>query len=247
MNVISVYLLDELNEMPCLLGWQCHRQYPSVVFDWEHWQQDPLVTLVVSSQPNVAEQRSLANKLIANRWAWGLMPWQGAWALQAEAGSYPWQPCELKPPLLATTNWHRHTKTRSVEKCLPDPYTYQKGLKLLKGREDWELESAKIRFNTGKMICQDQLENKHKAMPVNGRCLAPSRIMSRMLRGKPAKPQWKLATSIGLILTLYFLLSYLKQGPVFMDQPLRNTSTLKASPKVESDTQDNTVAWKKLY
>ena len=130
------------------------------------------------------------------------MPWQGAWALQAEAGSYPWQPCELKPPLLATTNWHRHTKTRSVEKCLPDPYTYQKGLKLLKGREDWELESAKIRFNTGKMICQDQLENKHKATPVNGRCLAPSRIMSRMLRGKPAKPQWKLETSIGLILTL---------------------------------------------
>ena len=45
---------------------------------------------------------------------------------------------------------------------------------------------------------------------------------------------------------MYFLLSYLKQGPVFMDQPLRNTSTLKASPKVESDAQDNTVAWKKI-
>jgi len=56
-----------------------------------------------------------------------------------------------------------------VKKCLPDPHTYLKGLKLLKGREDWELESARIRSNTGKMICQDQLENKQKATPVKGR------------------------------------------------------------------------------
>jgi len=46
---------------------------------------------------------------------------------------------------------------------------------------------------------------------------------------------------------MYFLLSYLKQGPVFMDQPLRNTNPLKASTKsgkqnLQSDSPDNTAA-----
>ena len=35
----------------------------------------------------------------------------------------------------------------------------KKGLKLLKGRKGWELESAKIHSNTAKVICWDLLEN----------------------------------------------------------------------------------------
>ena len=33
-----------------------------------------------------------------------------------------------------------HTETRSVEKYSPNPHTYQKGLKLLTGKEGWELD-----------------------------------------------------------------------------------------------------------
>ena len=44
-------------------------------------------------------------KLIANRWAWELVPW-----MLAKAGRYPWQPREREPPLQAAANWHRHTE-----------------------------------------------------------------------------------------------------------------------------------------
>ena len=67
-----------------------------------------------------------------------------------------------------------HTETRSVEKYSPDPHAYQNGLKLLKGREGWELEPAKVRSDTDKMICRDQLEKKQSATPAKGRRLAPA-------------------------------------------------------------------------
>ena len=51
---------------------------------------------------------------------------------------------------MTAANWQHHTETGSVEKYLPDLHSYQKGLKLLKGREGWELESAEICSNTGK-------------------------------------------------------------------------------------------------
>ena len=43
-----------------------------------------------------------------------------------------------------------------------DPYTYQKGLKFLEGRESWELESTKSRSN-------HKLENKQSVPPAKVR------------------------------------------------------------------------------
>ena len=66
-------------------------------------------------------------KLIANRWAWELVPYRLAGGLRTSgtARRYPWQPCEREPPLHATATWHRHTEKSSVEKILTLPYTYQ--------------------------------------------------------------------------------------------------------------------------
>ena len=125
-------------------------------------------------------------------------------------------------------NWHRHTETRSVEKYSPDPHTYQKGLKLLKGREGWELDSlahrqidlqqsARIRKNSSikhrlsdpqrsARICKDSLAHRQSATPARWEppspCDHPASCHMRF-RGNLLTPvRHKPATSIGSILTL---------------------------------------------
>ena len=57
-------------------------------------------------------------KLVANGWAWELVPYRSARSLSTSgtARRYPWQPCKWEPPLHATATWHCHTEKSSVEK-----------------------------------------------------------------------------------------------------------------------------------
>ena len=66
-------------------------------------------------------------KLIANRWAWELVPYRlaGGLCTSGTARRYSWQPCKREPTLHATATWHPHTEKSSVEKVLTIPYTYQ--------------------------------------------------------------------------------------------------------------------------
>ena len=57
-------------------------------------------------------------ELIANRWAWELVPSMvggGPTEIQGTAGRFPQQPCELEPALQATMNQHCHIEGTSVK------------------------------------------------------------------------------------------------------------------------------------
>ena len=73
------------------------------------------------------KQNLITIKLIANRWAWELVPYRLAGGLRTSgtARRYSWQPCKREPTLHATATWHPHTEKSSVEKILTIPYTYQ--------------------------------------------------------------------------------------------------------------------------
>ena len=111
-------------------------------------------------------------------------------------GTTPVGSCQL-----ALSHWNQISG-----KILTWPPTYQKGLNPLKGREGCELESTKIRSNTGKMICKDQLENKQSATAAKGRRLALASTLHHVMYALGVIPltpvKHKSTTSIGSILTL---------------------------------------------
>ena len=75
---------------------------------------------------------------IANRSAWELLPYRLAgWLSTSGQGREVSMPSFWEGTTLLDSC---HTETRSVEKYSPNPHTYQKGLKLLTGKEGWELD-----------------------------------------------------------------------------------------------------------
>ena len=109
-------------------------------------------------------------------------------------------PCRQLPSQLAPSHWSQ-SRGKIPTWC---PYL-PKRFETLKGREGWELESAKILSNTGKMISQDQLESKQSdtsKVRVPSPCDQPTPCHVRFGDNPLTPVRHKPATSIGSILTL---------------------------------------------
>ena len=69
-------------------------------------------------------------KLIANRWAWELVPYRLVEGLNnsGTVGRYPWQSCKRELPPEAAVNWHHRTEKGFSGQYLPNPiltYTHR--------------------------------------------------------------------------------------------------------------------------
>ena len=116
-------------------------------------------------------------KLIANRWAWELVPrkfgGEGP-CTWGTAGRFPWQPCERQPSLPAATNQHRHTEETSVEiltsHCTYLRQTYNKGgrgrvVNCLRNTVDRPLWSQTYSRWRIRLIHQHMVRQTHVAIP----------------------------------------------------------------------------------
>ena len=86
-------------------------------------------------------------KLIANWWAWELVPKRlaGRPTVKNAAKEVTGQPWKREPPLPAAANWPRHTDRELSEKILTQVKYLPAHPRMTAGREESEQESAKIR------------------------------------------------------------------------------------------------------